>query len=322
LRDPNAFGRSRAEHVVSATDGSVAGDRDEDQGHDGDGVAPLGATLALNVDLARVRQSALLLELPSILDIVPEWQQLLAGSGIDAPRDLERVFVAMPDLQGASLVVAAQHHLPRARLEAAVSQLAAAEGKPATFRSQANVPVAPWRSRGSTERVIALSGADQFILARDADLARVLAVSRSLAETRKAQGFSLAELDAQGGLLAMREREAVALWIEGLDKYVRGDVAGLPRSLRLSIAHVDQFHTELRVRGQYAAASEAGAALSGFEALRGALSRDPQVSFLGLSSAMDSAVIEQDHAALALQVRLTLHQTRYLLRFVRRLLHR
>jgi hypothetical protein len=42
--------------------------------------------------------------------------------------------------------------------------------------------------------------------------------------------------------------------------------------------------------------------------------------FLGLKSALDSAVIEQSGAALLLHVQLTLHQTRYLMRYVTRAL--
>jgi hypothetical protein len=325
-RDPNAYGTARAPMVGAGTPEPGASDArgaaQAEADGDANGLAPLGATLALNVDLDRVRRSALVLELPAVLDLVPEWQKLLAGSGLEPLSDLDRVFVAMPDAQSASSVVAAQHHLPRARLEAAVSQLAAADGRPAAFRPQEGLAVAAWRNRGPSERVIALTGADQFIIARAADLARVLAVSRALAETRKKQGFSLRELDAQGGLLAMQEREAIALWIEGLGNYVRGDVTGLPRSLRLSISQVDQFHTELGVRGQYLDAADAAAALRGMEARRAELSHDPQLSFLGLSSAITEAVLERDRAALVLHVQLTLHQTRYLLRFVRRLLHR
>jgi hypothetical protein len=94
----------------------------------------------------------------------------------------------------------------------------------------------------------------------------------------------------------------------------------VPNALRLSIYHVDQFNTELRVRGQYAAPEAASAAMSVMDALRRQLVDDPKVSFLGLKSAIERAEIEQKGAALTLSVRLTLHQTRYLMRFVTRAL--
>jgi hypothetical protein len=168
--------------------------------------------------------------------------------------------------------------------------------------------------------VIALTGADQLTITRASDLARVLDVAAALARKRAEQGFAQRELEAQGGLLAMQEREAVALWVEGVRKYVRGEAEGVPEALRLSIYHVDQFNTELRVRGQYASPSAAGAAMTAMEALRAKLSDDPKVIYLGLKSAIDRAAIIQEGAALALQVRLTLHQTRYLMRYVTRAL--
>lgn len=287
---------------------------------DGSGYAPKGATIALNVDLARVRKTALLLETAALLDIIPEWQALLAGSGLEPMQDFERVFVATPTLERADLVVSARHRLARTRIEAAVQQLASEAGRPAPFHEQEGYPVAAWRNRGPTERVLAITGADQFAITRSSDLARVLEVARALARARAEQGFEQAELAAQGGLLAMQPQEAVALWVEGVAKYVRGEAAGVPKSLRMSIYHVDQFTTELRVRGQYASKTAAADALTAMDALRQSLSDHPKVVFLGLKSALDKAVIEQDGAALRLRVQLTLHQTRYLMKFVARAL--
>jgi hypothetical protein len=289
---------------------------------DGTGLAPAGATIALNVDLDRVRKTALLLETQSLLDIIPEWQALLEGSGLSPIDDFQRVFVATPNLERSSLVVSARHNLPRARIDGAVSALAAQSGKPATFHQQEGYAVAPWRNAGPTERVITLTGPDQLTITRADDLQRVLGVARALSQLRAKQGFDQKELSEQGGLLAMQPNEAVALWIEGVHKYVRGDAIGVPRSLRLSIYHVDQFNTDLRIRGQYESQAAAAGALTAMDDLRKSLSDNARVVFLGLKSAMDSAVIEQDGAALLLHVRLTLHQTRYLLRYVTHALRR
>jgi hypothetical protein len=312
-------GKEAARSGEGAEEGAV-GDGSGTGLGDGNGLAPAGATIALNVDMERVRKTALLLETGALLDIIPEWQALLAGSGLDILQDFQRVFVATPNLERSSLVVSARHSLPRARIEAAVAALAAERGAPASFRQQEGVAVAPWRNRGPTERVIALTGADQFTITRSDDLQRVLAVTRALSQLRSQQGFEQTELAKQGGLLAMQANEVVALWVEGVHKYVRGEVVGVPNSLRLSIYHVDQFNTELRVRGQYESPAAAAGALTAMDALRQELSDNARVIFLGLKSAMDRAVIEQHGSALALNVRLTLHQTRYLLRYVTRAL--
>jgi hypothetical protein len=334
--DPNAYALARPAHDAAAVSGKSKDAADSGEGDDpnalgkglgdgfgdgrGSGYAPAGATIALNVDLARVRKTALVLETQALLDIIPEWQKLLAGSGLEPLRDFERVFVASPTLERANVVVSARHHLGRAQLEAAVQQLASEQRQPARFEQRDGFAVAPWRNRGPTARVIALTGADQLTITRASDLARVLDVAAALARKRAEQGFAQRELEAQGGLLAMQEREAVALWVEGVRKYVRGEAEGVPEALRLSIYHVDQFNTELRVRGQYASPSAAGAAMTAMEALRAKLSDDPKVIYLGLKSAIDRAAIIQEGAALALQVRLTLHQTRYLMRYVTRAL--
>jgi hypothetical protein len=318
----SALATEHGQPAARSGEGTVEGALGDGSGPGlGDGsYAPAGATLALNVDLERVRKTALMLEAQALLDIIPEWQLLLSGSGLDAIRDLERVFVATPNLERSSLVVSARHRLPPARIAAAVGQLAAEQQKPAQFREQSGFDVAPWRNRGPTERVIALTGRDQFTISRASDLTRVLSVAQALARLRSQQGFEQRELEEQGGLLAMQPNEAVALWIEGVPKYVRGELPGVPRSLRMSIYHVDQFNSELRVRGEYPSTDAAAAALVAMEATREQLSNDPKVIFVGLKSALDSARIEQDRSALQLQVRLTLHQTRYLLRYVTRAL--
>lgn len=335
--DPSAYGmkvksaatkekrKKRKEKEVAARSGN--GDDPDSLGKglgdgigDGTGYAPIGATIALNVDLARVRKTALVLETKALLDIIPEWQGLLTDSGVDPLQDLERVFVASPTLERANVVVSASHQLPRARLSAAVSQLASAAGKHASFHLRDGFEVAPWVERGATERVIALTGQDQFTITRSTDLERVLNVAASLAHTREQQGFKASELEKHGGLLAMQDKEAVALWVEGVGKYVRGEAQGVPQAMRMSLYVVDQFNTDLQLRGQYASEEAATAAIGAMDTLRQQLSNHEKVLFLGLKSAVDKAEIEQKGAALVLHVKLTLHQTRYLMRFVTRTL--
>jgi hypothetical protein len=148
----------------------------------------------------------------------------------------------------------------------------------------------------------------------------VLSVSRALGIARKAQGFASDEVESRGGLLAMQPDEAVALWVEGLRRYVRNGPGGIPESVRLSIFRVDQFHTDLAITGNYASKTEASEALGIMDGLRSELSNHPRVIFLGLKSALDSAQIEQQGSMLRLRVRLTLHQTRYLMGFVKNVL--
>ncbi|HKU38319.1 MAG TPA: hypothetical protein VJR89_09230 [Polyangiales bacterium] len=351
IADAGAPAQARGEPEESSEAAAVSGlglfpgGAGDGSGTQGDGTGGVrGAILALNVDLGRVKDSALLLETQALLDIIPEWQALLAGSGVEPLRDFRRVFVAAPSADRASLVVSAQHALTRARVAQAVSSLAAERGTPAPFQDQAGIAVAAWRNRGPTERVVALTAPDQLLIARPSDLERVLSVARTLGEARKRQGFTAEEIEARGGLLAMQPEEAVALWIEGLSRYVPSaslasrraapaseddseesrpsgaSLSAVPESVRLSIFRVDQFHTDLRVTGNYGSQRAAAAARDSMEALRRQLSEHPRVIFLGLKSALDAAQIEPVGNTLRLSVRLTLHQTRYLMALVRRAL--
>ena len=285
-------------------------------GSGGTGRGYKGATIALNVDLVRVRKSALLLETEALLNVVPEWQHLLAGSGLDPLEDLERVFVATPSLERASLVVAGRVRGSRAKIERAVQTLARERGQSAVFQEEAHVSVAPWWNRGPTQRKIALTQEDRFVITRQSDLRRVLGVSRSLERTRLREGFDKDEVKREGGLLAMRGEEAVALWVEGVRNYVTGESAALPSSVRMSIERVDEFNARLRASGRYESKTQAQAALEHVDALRLRLRDHPRVIYLGLRSALEKARIERDGDTLVMNVELTLHQTRYLMAYV------
>jgi hypothetical protein len=282
--------------------------------------APAGATIALNVNMQRVRDSAMLLEAESLLSVIPEWELLLAGSGLDPEEDFDRVFVASPNLMRSSLVVAASFKGGRARIERAVAALAKEQGESAVFSDVRGFPVAPWWNRGPTPRVIALVAEDQLVITRKVDLGRVLQIARALQKQRAREGFSKAELEKSGGLLAMRADETVALWVEGVRRYAPGAEQGVPLSMRMSANYLDQFNTELRATGRYESAQAAAAALGVVDEKRKAWLDHPRVQFLGLKSALDTAELQHEGEALSLRMQLTLHQTRFLLAYVSRVL--
>jgi hypothetical protein len=284
-------------------------------GAGGTGRGYKGATIALNVDLERVRQSALLLETEALLEVIPEWQLLLAGSGLDPVEDLERVFVATPNLERSSLVVAGRVR-SRGKIERAVQTLASERGQPAAFRDEGSAQVAPWWNRGPTKRQLAITHADRFVITRQSDLRRVLGVARSLERTRVREGFDKGEVQKEGGLLAMRGDEAVALWVEGVRHYVASEDIAVPSSLRMSIERVDEFKTRLRASGRYESNAQAQASLEYVDAFRKRLTDHPRVIYLGLKSALDNARIEREDNMLVMNVELTLHQTRYLMGYV------
>jgi hypothetical protein len=283
----------------------------------GDGTGgPPGAVVGLQVDLDRIRESSLILETSALLELIPEWLHLLDGSGLDALHDFRRVFVASPSLTRASLVVSGRLRGGNAQLTRAVKQLGSGRGKSAAFRDEGGMKVAPWHNRGPTQRVVGQLGADQLVIARPHDVARALAVSAALA-VRHGRDPRMEKAKGALALLAMYEGEAAALSVEGVHQYVRGEAAKhAPPGLRLSLHDGDELHAELRAFGYYASAAKAAAALPYFDALRTSWIDHPRAQYLGVQAALREARFTQQGKLVTLEVRLTMHQVRYLLGYV------
>src|SRR4051794_21699416 len=71
--------------------------------------APAGAQIALRVNMARIRDSELAPDVRTLLEAVPDWRLILGGSGIDPLRDLERLYLASPDLKRSSVIIAGEY---------------------------------------------------------------------------------------------------------------------------------------------------------------------------------------------------------------------
>ena len=281
---------------------------------------PAGAVIGLHVDLDRIRDSSLILEVSALLDLIPEWLALLDGSGLDALQDFHRIFVASPSLKRSALVVSGRVRGGQAAITRATNALAREKGKSATFVPEGELRVAPWYNRGPTARVIGTVGKDQIVIARPSDVSRALAVSAALGQ-RHSKQKQMERMPGALSLLAMYEGEAVALSVEGVAQYARGDKTHAPLGLRLSLREVDELNAELRGYGYYRSVAEAEAALPVFEELRAGWLDHPQVQYLGLRAALEEAKLARDGKTLTLVVgHVTMHQVRYLMGFVSRTL--
>jgi hypothetical protein len=275
----------------------------------------VGAVIGLYADLDVIRATSLVLETRALLALIPEWQKLLVGSGIDPLKHLSRVFVATPNLTHADLVVSARFKGGQGFVQRAVERLAQERGTTASFREQGALQVAPWYSHGPTEREVALVAPDQLVIARPSDVPRVLSVSATLARRHQKQK-DMEKAEGPAALLAMYQGEAAALSVEGARHFVVGDNSYVPQALRISLFFMDEFHARLHVFGYYESDKSAGAALERIDALRHELADHPRVIYFGLKSAMDEAKLERAGDTLELETILTLHQTRYLMAFV------
>jgi hypothetical protein len=200
---------------------------------------PAGAQLALRLDMGRLRQSVVANEVRALIAAVPDWQELLGGSGIDPLNDLERVLIATPNRYRSRILVAGRHVHDEAFTRAAVDRMAGARGTQATWATQDGVQVAPWANEGNTPRVLAMLSPQHFTISRSEDLPVALAMT----EARAARGGEAEGLEEAVGpdvLLSMGPNEGLSLEIEGVHAFLMSasnpDV--IPLRARLAIREV------------------------------------------------------------------------------------
>lgn len=284
------------------------------------GGGPRGTMIALQVDLDRVRQSKLAADAHLILDLMPAWRPLLAASGLDPVESFRRLAIATPDLGYGHVVLSGRARGGAAAIRDAAERLARADRGVAPVPGSPHGPsVLPWPGRDGTMRVAALVGPDGLAIAPREDLARVLAVAVALG-ARNAQAPGMDRSAGAASLLAMREDETVALSVEGMRNFVVAATHAVPLTIRLSLGHIDEFQTELRVDATYGRPSEAKQSLAQLAWLRRAWAAQPDARPLGLAGVLDGAEVLQRGSRVELRVKLTLHQVRYLVSAASRLL--
>lgn len=288
-------------------------------GHGLGGYAPDGAQIGLHVNMDRLEGSSLILEVNALLDVIPEWRAMLQGSGLDPFSDFSRIFIATPTLSRSDMVLAARYRGAPAIVEQAVERLGRERHRPVSFQSRGAVRFAPWENRGPTPRVIALTGAGELVITRKADLPRVLAVADALAQRAK-RDANHKRASGPAALLAMLDGEAVALSVEKARSFVEGDLTAVPGAVRLSVQPLDEFHARISAIGKYESAQRASAALRRIDELRRQWIDHPRASYLGIKNALETAELERDGEHVTLSMKVTLHQTRYLLAYVSRAL--
>lgn len=277
---------------------------------------PPGAVLGLHLDMDRIRNSPLVLEIDALLHILPEWPKLLAGSGLNPLADFSRLFVAAPNLKRSHVVMSARARRGSAAMRQAAQRLGAAQHTSVRFVPQNTLSVAPWPNRGPTKRMLALLPQGQFVIARPPDVDRVMAVAAAIAK-RHARQPGMERLPGPASLLAMYKDEAAALSLEGTHHFVRDRVPWLSPALRISLTPIDEFYVGLRAIGYYDRAARAAAALRQLRQLREGLVDHPRIRYLGLRSAVAEADLNATGDTIDVRLRLTLHQTRYLIAYLR-----
>ncbi|HEX7476338.1 MAG TPA: hypothetical protein VF331_00890 [Polyangiales bacterium] len=279
--------------------------------------APAGAQLALRIDMERVRASELAPDVRDMLDAIPDFDAILGGSGVQPVDDLVRLFVASPNLERSSLVMAGSYRGGESVARRAVATLARAHDKPARWRKLHGIAVAPWQNADPTERVLALIGPSLFAITRPDDLPRIIAVAHALA-VRDRKKHEPADANAAAeALLAMDDNEAVAFSVENAKSFVRGQVDQVPERVRISIRFQTDGSIEVASSGAYESQPLAENARVFWQDVRDRFARHPLVALIGMSGALHDTTIQARDAELHARTSLSVDQVRTLLGFLR-----
>jgi hypothetical protein len=281
--------------------------------------APKGAQIALRVHMGRVRDSELAPDVRALLEAVADWRLILEGSGLDPLRDLERIYIASPDLQRAHLVIAGQYVGGEEIAQQAVAAMAAARGQVVRWRKYGTVRVAPWHNLDETARVLALIAPRQFAITRSEDLPRVLQVARALAQRKAKDEIRPQEgVDPGDALLGLDQDETLALSVEGARLFARGNVRGVPERLEASVRSLDAGAAlDVQVTGHFEDDQAAEQAQAYWKRVRDRYAGHPLVALIGLRSPLANASLAAKDGALQARTRVTLQQARVVLGFIR-----
>ena len=288
-RDAGADG-GEAIGVASASDGPVA-------------FLPAGAQIALRVDMDRVRASPLADDVRHLLGLVPEWEMMLSGSEVRPVDDLSRVLVATPNFQRASMVVAGALADGAPDAESVVARMSAAHGQALEWSDEAGVPSASWPALDGAPRRVAVLDPRHFVVSRPDDLPRVLAIA--------AARTNAGEPSAAEALLAMREREALSVEVEGVAHFIRRTPCpATPTRVRASLVE-DEAGVRVDAEAVFEDAEGADGSRGCLEALR---DRYLGIARLfGFGSALEEATLALDGAQLRAQTTLSIDQLSRLL---------
>ena len=276
---------------------------------------PAGAHLALRIDMARIRRSPLSADVNRFLAAVPDWQLLLDGSGIDPVSDLDRLLIATPNLQRAKLVLAGRHRRGAKFTEQRVKTLAKTRGKSARWTTKRGVRTARWHNLDATLRTIAVLGPKHFAITRPGDLPRVLALAKAR-ENRNAKREGLEEARGADSLLSMGPDEALSLEIEGVHRFIVGNVQHVPERLRIAVRETDANEATVDALATYASIAEATAAVAFWKRVRDHYAQQPVIHLMSLGSVLTRMEIRVDSERLRMSTKLNAHQIRMILSYI------
>ncbi len=275
---------------------------------------PPGAQLALRIDMKRVRESPLGPDVTRFLEGVPDWQLLLAGSGIDPVSDLDRLLIATPNLERSKLVLAGRHRRDERFARRSVQRLARSRGKGVRWRTRFGVATAPWHNLDATPRTIALLSLKHFSITRRQDLERVLAMAKAR-ELRDPKEEGLVAARGPDALLSMGPAEAVSLEVEGVHRFVIGNVRHVPVRLRLAVRETGPDEARVTVLATYDDAEAARSAADYWKRVADFYSQQLIMTLSGFGKTLRQMKLEPKGKRVRVSFALSADQIRFILSY-------
>ena len=264
--------------------------------------------------MKRVRESPLGPDVTQFLKGVPDWQLILAGSGIDPVEDLDRLLVATPNLQRSKLVLAGKHRHDESFARASVKRLARSRGKSVRWRRSFGVPTARWYNRDTTPRTIALLSSLHFSITRKQDLERLLALTKAR-ELRDAEQEELESVSGPDALLSMGSEDALSLEVEGVHRFVLGSVKHVPSRLRVAVRETGANEATVSTLATYASPEEAREAAEYWTKVATFYSKQLVLSLAGFGKTLRRMELEPDGKRVRVRFTLNADQIRFILSY-------
>jgi len=265
--------------------------------------------------MKRIRESPLGPDVTQFLTGVPDWQLLLAGSGIDPVEDLDRLLVASPNLERSKLVLAGRHRRGDTFAEESVQRMARSRGKRAPWKRRYGVRAAPWHNLDRTKRTIAVLSPHHFTITRQQDLRRVLALAKAR-ELRDAKKEGLVAAHGPDALLSMGPEEALSLEIEGVHQFVRGNVRHIPIRLRVAVRETGPDQATVTVLTTFASDAEAQDAAGYWMKVANFYSQQLLMTLAGFGKTLRRMKFEPEHERIEVSFTLTADQIRFILSYL------
>jgi hypothetical protein len=195
-----------------------------------------------------------------------------------------------------------------------VKRLARSRGRSAQWQRRFGVPTAAWHDRDPTRRTIALLDTRHFSITRRQDLQPVLALAKAR-ELRDAKKEGLVEARGPEALLSMGPGEALSLEVEGVHRFVVGNVKHIPTRLRIAVRETGPGEATVSALATYEAPALAREASAYWKKVATFYSSQLVLTLAGFGKTLRRIELEPDENRVRVSFKLNADQIRFILSY-------